>query len=139
MKEDRPPDPPPRILPPLDEVNRAFWTGGKDGELLILWCETCGRWVHPPAAGCPAGHEGLEPRAVSGEGRVFTYTVNHHPFHPAVPPPYVVAIVELAEQADLRLIANIVGCPPEEVSIGMGVRVAFEEHGEAFVPIFEPA
>ena len=42
---------------------------------------------------------------MSGAGTVFTFTVNGHPFNPAVPPPYVIAIVELVEQADLRLAA----------------------------------
>ena len=30
-------------------------------------------------------------------------------------------------------------CPPEQVKIGMLVRVVFEEHGEVHVPLFEPA
>lgn len=79
---------------------------------------------------------------MSGNGTVFTYTVNHHPFNPAVPPPYVIAIVELVEQADLRLAANIVGCEPDSVTIGMPVAVRFESQqspdGTAFVPVFEP-
>ena len=76
---------------------------------------------------------------VSGEGTVYTFTVNHQPFHPDVPPPYVIAIVELAEQADLRVPTNIVNCPIDGVRVGMPVRVVFEEHGEVFVPLFEPA
>jgi uncharacterized OB-fold protein len=129
----------PRILPALDESNRAFWTGGAEGELLILWCRTCERWVHPPGPRCVEGHDALEARPVSGEGKVFTFTINHHPFHPAVPVPYVVAIVELNEQPDLRLIANISGCSANDVSVGMNVRVAFEQHEDHFVPVFEPA
>jgi uncharacterized OB-fold protein len=69
---------------------------------------------------------------------VFTCTVNHHPFHPEVPPPYVIAIVELDEQADLRVVANVVGCEPDEVRIGMPVEVDFEPHGEHAVPVFRP-
>ena len=41
--------------------------------------------------------------------------------------PFVVALVELAEQPGLRLIANIRGCSPAEVRIGMPVEVVFEE------------
>ena len=37
-----------RMLPPITDENRAFWTGGAKGELLILRCGECGRWVHPP-------------------------------------------------------------------------------------------
>ena len=75
-------------------------------------------------------------------GRVFTYTVNYQPFNPAVPVPYVIAIVELAEQADLRIAANIVDCEPDSVHVGMPVEVRFERHdvddGSVFVPVFAP-
>jgi hypothetical protein len=129
--------PPPRILPELDHRNRPFWTGGREGKLLILRDRTTGRWVHPPERVAPdATHLAAEP--VSGQGTVFTFTVNHHRYHPAVPVPYVIALVELDEQAGLRLPANIVNCEPDDVHIGMRVRVGFEDHGEVFVPVFEP-
>jgi len=37
-----------------------------------------------------------------------------------------------------RLISNVVGCAPEEVRIGMPVRVRFEDVGEFTLPLFEP-
>ncbi|SEH88949.1 hypothetical protein SAMN04489835_5320 [Mycolicibacterium rutilum] len=127
------------MLPPLDEHNRPFWTGGGDGRLLISRCVSCERWVSPPAADCPDCGGELAPRAVSGRGTVFTYTVNHQPFNPAVPVPYVVAIVELEEQVGLRLAANIVDCEPDSVHIGLPVQVRFERQGQdAFVPVFMP-
>ena len=126
------------MLPPLDDENRAFWTGGADGRLMILRCQKCYVWVHPPAPICPNGHEALTPERASGHGTVWTYTVNRHPFHPSVPVPYVVAIVELAEQPELRIVANIIGCRPEDVYIGMKVYVSFEVQGEIFAPVFEP-
>ena len=75
---------------------------------------------------------------VSGKGRVFTYTVNHHPFNPEVPVPYVIAIVELVEQKGLRFTTDIVNCEIDSVTIGLPVRVVFEQQGEVFVPLFEP-
>jgi uncharacterized OB-fold protein len=127
------------MLPTLTEENRAFWTGGARGELLIQRCVDCRRWVHPPAAACPACGGALVAEAVSGRGTVFTYTVNQQRYHPEVPPPYVIALVVLDEQDDLRLPTNIVGCDPDEVRCGLRVRVLFERHGDVFVPLFEPA
>jgi len=75
---------------------------------------------------------------VSGDGVVFTYTVNHQRYHPAVAPPYVIALVELVEQPGLRLITNIVDCEPSAVHTGMAVRVGFEREGTRFVPVFSP-
>ncbi|WP_232004958.1 Zn-ribbon domain-containing OB-fold protein [Mycobacterium sp. ACS1612] len=130
------------MLPKLDEHNRPFWTGGADGQLLIDRCTQCAAWVSPPAADCPDCGGALVARPVSGYGTVFTYTVNYQPFNPAVPVPYVIAIVELAEQADLRIASNIVDCESDSVYIGMSVEVRFECHevdGEtAFVPVFVP-
>src|SRR5205823_11149454 len=93
----------PRILPTLDSANTPFWTGGKNGELRIQRCVSCRRWVHPPGERCPAcgGEVVVEP--VSGDGAVFTFTVNSHPYNRDVPPPYVIAIVVLDEQDELRL------------------------------------
>ena len=51
----------------------------------------------------------------------------------------MIAIVQLDEQSDLRLMTNIVGCKPEEVAINMPVRVEFREQGDAYVPVFRPA
>ena len=79
---------------------------------------------------------------VSGHGTVFSYTVNYQPFNPAVPVPYVIAIVELAEQADLRIASNIVDCEPDSVYVGIPVEVRFERHDvdndSVFVPVFAP-
>ena len=56
--------------------------------------------------------------------------------------PYVVAIVEIEEQPALRLTTNLVNCAPDEVRIGMAVRVVFEKRadrdGDIWIPLFEP-
>ena len=66
------------------------------------------------------------------------FTVNPHPWHPAFPPPYVIAIVALDEDPLVRLTTNIVGCEPDEVHIGQRVRVRFEQHDDVWLPLFEP-
>jgi uncharacterized OB-fold protein len=127
-----------RILPLVTDENRAFWTGGARGELLILRCRACGRWIHPPTSSCAACGGELRAEPVSGRGTVFTFTVNAQPFDSTIPLPYVIALVELVEQADLRLLTNVVNCAPGDVTIGMPVHVIFEDRGEIFLPVFEP-
>ena len=96
-------DKPFRVLPRVDDENEHFWTGGEAGELRFLRCQDCGWWIHPPSpicAECLSRNIAVE--AASGRGVVHTFTVNHQPWIPGFDPPYVVAIVELVEQAGLR-------------------------------------
>jgi uncharacterized protein len=126
--------------PLITDDNRDFWTGGRDGDLRIVRCNDCGYYIHPPSPRCPQClSDDVAPHAVSGRGSVYTFTVNQRAWSPGLEVPYVIAIVALDEQADLRLMTNIVGCPADEVAIGMPVQVEFREQGEAYVPVFRPA
>jgi uncharacterized OB-fold protein len=129
-----------RVLPQLTAQNEHFWTGGAHGELRLLRCRACRHWIHPPAPICPSclGRD-VAAEAAGGRGRVATFTVNHQPWIPGFPPPYLIAIVELEEQAGLRLTTNLVGCAPGAARIGMPVQVVFEQHEDVFIPLFEPA
>jgi uncharacterized OB-fold protein len=133
-------DKPFRLLPDVGPENEHFWRGGADGELRFLRCDACRSWIHPPAPACPEClGRALTPEAVSGRATVHTYTVNHHPWIPGFDPPYVVAIVDIEEQAGLRLTTNLVGCEIDEVRIGMPVKVCFEERDDGiFIPLFTP-
>src|SRR2546422_3636766 len=57
---------------------------------------------------------------------------------PGMEVPYAIGLVELVEQADLRLTTNIVGCAPDAVRIGLPVRVTFRNvSDEIALPLFE--
>ena len=133
-------DEPFRLLPAVGPENAHFWQGGAEGELRFLRCDDCRTYVHPPAPLCPEClGRSLSVEAVSGRARVHTYTVNHHPWVPGFDPPYVVAIVDIEEQAGLRLTTNLVGVEPGDVTIGMRVKVCFDERDDGiFIPLFEP-
>lgn len=68
-----------------------------------------------------------------------TFTINRQAWTPELAEPYVVAIIELAEQANLRLLSNIVGCDPNEVAIDMPVSVTFAQLEDVWIPLFERA
>ncbi|MGH7899765.1 MAG: OB-fold domain-containing protein [Candidatus Binatia bacterium] len=126
-------------LPRLTPESSWFWTAGATGRLVILRCRGCRRWIHPPSPLCPACRStDVSPEPVAGRGTLFTFTVNHQPFLDAIPPPYVVAIVELDEQPGLQLTTRIVGCAPTDVRIGMRVALRFEGHGDVYLPLFAP-
>jgi hypothetical protein len=127
-----------RLVPPLDDDNRDFWTSGATGQLRLPFCAACSRWIFPPTLECPGCFDRATHKPVSGKGLVFSHTVNHYPFNPEVPLPYIIAIVELVEQDGLRFTTNIVNCPVDHVCIGLPVRVVFEQQDDIFVPLFEP-
>lgn len=79
----------------------------------------------------------LSPEAVSGRGTVYSVTVNHHPWYPGQEVPSAVALVDLEEQAGLRLTTNVTGCAPQEVHIGASVRATFTEVEDVWIPTFE--
>ena len=128
-----------RLLPRLDDRNRDFWTGGERGELRFWRCQDCGYWLHPPGVRCPQClSKNLAVEVVSGEATLHTFTVNHQAWYPSLDPPYVIAIVELPEQAGLRLTTGLVGCDIDDVAIGMPLRVTFDQYEDVWLPFFEP-
>ena len=129
-----------RPLPSLEPETEHFWRAAKAGRLEIMRCRACGWYVHPPRPVCPrCDGRDLAWEPVSGKAVVVSYTVNHKPWFPGQEVPYAIGLVELVEQADLRLTTNIVGCAPEAVRIGLPVRVVFEDASEEIaLPLFEP-
>ena len=128
-----------RPRPRLTALTEPYWTSGRDGVLRIQRCDACRFYVHPPGPVCPRCHDrALTFTAVSGSATVMAATVNHQPWYPDLDPPYVVAIVTIEEQDDVRLTTNIVNCAPDDVYIGMPVQVTFEHYDPVWLPIFEP-
>jgi uncharacterized protein len=130
-----------RSLPDPDGDAGWFWVAGADGELRIMRCQSCRYWIHPPSEICPncLGRQ-LAPEAVSGDGTLFSFAVNHQVADTRVEVPYVVALVELPEQEGLRLVSNLVNCEIADATVGMPVRVQFEQHDEhTFIPVWAPA
>jgi uncharacterized protein len=130
---------PRRHLPRLTDENTFFWQAGRTGRLHFTRCDACEFYVHPPLPICPrCKSRQVAPRAVSGKATVVSYTINHQVWERGLEAPYLIAIVEIAEQLCLRLTTNLVNCAPEEARIGMAVRVLFDHREDVWLPLFEP-
>jgi uncharacterized OB-fold protein len=111
--------------PGLTHDNRFFWEGVAAGKLLIQRCAGCRRLQHPPAPMCPACHSfDMDAIEASGRGVIHSFVVAHHPPVPPFAYPNVIVLVDLEEGT--RLVSRLVGVEPDDVRIGMPVRVDFE-------------
>ncbi|WP_327170759.1 MaoC family dehydratase N-terminal domain-containing protein [Streptomyces sp. NBC_01336] len=128
-----------RPRPAVNRDNAFFFEGARQHRLLIQRCTACSVPRHPPGPCCP-GCGSLEWDTVEagGRGHVYSFVVNHHPRHPAFDSPYLVAVVELAEGT--RLITNLTGIAPDEVTIGMPVVLDWlHADPDLTLPVFRPA
>ncbi|HEX6017767.1 MAG TPA: Zn-ribbon domain-containing OB-fold protein [Burkholderiaceae bacterium] len=109
---------------PIAET-RAYWEGARNGRLLIQRCADCGRHQFYPRPFCTTClAERVNWVEAAGRGHVVTFTICRIAAHPALTPPYAVALVELDE--GVRLLANIVDCELDAIRCGARVQVRFE-------------
>ena len=114
-------------LPAVTPANQAFFTSGR---MVLQSCMSCRTVQHPPEDVChncqATEFEGCESEGI---GSVYSYTVVHHPPHPALAKsvPYAVVLVSLDDFTHVRITGNLLGLPPDRVSIGLRVRAVWEE------------
>src|SRR5580700_5142428 len=123
---DDPTEPPALIMrPPYSPDTEFFWQGTAVGELRIQRCGACGALRHPPGPACLAcgATEKQEYQVAAGTGTVFSYVVHRHPPVPGKQLPIVIALVELTE--GVRMLGELHGVSPDQVSIGAPVRIDF--------------
>jgi len=132
------PPPPPVIRPMVNRDTAFFWEGTALRELRIQQCGGCGALRHPPGPMCPHCNETKPTHVVaSGLGEVYSYVVHHHPPVPGHTLPFVIALVELEEGA--RLLAELTDVAPEEVRVGLPVRIGFTRiDDELTMPVWRP-
>jgi uncharacterized OB-fold protein/acyl dehydratase len=132
------PPKPRRLRPPKGHDNAWWWEAVDRGELRIQRCASCGTLRHPPRPMCGACQSLDWGSVVSkGAGTVHSYVVLHHPPIPGYDFPLPVALIDLDEGT--RIVANVVGCAPGEVHIGMRVQARIEAADEELqLPFFHP-
>ena len=129
------------IEPPVSEFSEPFWDATRNQQLLLPWCSACEtpRWY--PREVCPACLDSaIEWRPAAGTGVVYAYSVQHlpGPGRDKTDVPYTVALIELAE--GVRMMSNVVDCPPDDVAVGMPVRVTWMPLSDGRnLPQFAPA
>jgi len=115
-------------LPGNNPDTQPFWEACHEHILKFQQCVACGYVRWPPAMICPRCH-GTQVTWVTaaGTGSIYSYVVYRETYHPAFEPelPYVVALVQLPEGP--RLLTNIVGCAPDDLTCDLPVEVAWDD------------
>ena len=114
-------------LPELEPLNTPFYTAGT---LQMQFCRVCGATQHPPDDVCyTCQSTDLEFRQVSGEGRIESFVVIHHPVSPKLKDkvPFAVALVSVVGAEGCNVMGNVLGARVEDLKIGQRVQVCFEK------------
>lgn len=132
--------PVPKPIPTLRGEEKVYFQEAKAGRLVFQECAACSQRVFYPRTVCPnCLSEDLRYVASSGRGEIYSFTTLHVPGNPAFAAdvPYTIVLVTLEE--GVRVLANLVDCPPEAVAVGLLVEVLFDAVTEDFtVPRFRP-
>jgi uncharacterized protein len=139
-------------VPAVSAETNGWWEAAAHHRLVVQRCRPCGQTRHPPGPVCPRCRSTASLWSeLPGTGTVFTFTVVRQAFIPSLADriPYVVIAVELdgADGVDgtdatggARMVSNLIGIDPSEVTIGMAVEVVWEDMGPALaLPRFRPA
>ena len=137
MDPDRP------VPQPITPESKPYWDGLKEGKLMLPRCGACKQAFFYPRVFCPKCHS----RDVSwvqatGKGTLHSFGIGHQSFNKAfkMPPPYVLALVQLDEGP--RMMTNLINvvADPTAIKCDMPVQVVFHKvTDDVTVPLFEPA
>ena len=123
-----------KLVPTPNQDTHAYWDALREHRLTFQTCGKCGTPRHYPRPVCSVCYSmDVIWKDASGRGKVHSWTVAHHPFHPGFKGevPYTLVTVDLEEgvrmQAQLksrdgRVLADASGVKP-----GSAVSVRFEK------------
>jgi uncharacterized OB-fold protein len=128
-----------KLVPEPTAETTPFWDALHAGRFCLQRCADCHKVRHYPRPVCDACYSmNAEWVAASGRGTVHSWTITHHAFHAGFKAdlPFTLLTVDLPE--GVRMQAQSRGIAPEELRIGLPVKVGFERVKEDLtLPVFE--
>jgi uncharacterized protein len=124
----------------VNKDTEPFWLAAKERRLVAPQCSDCETFRLPPTPFCPnCQSTAVNWVQLSGDATVYSFAVVHG--IPGMPELTVVpAVVDLPDAPGARLVSNVIGVSPSEVTIGMKLRVDFSPITDGWLlPVFRPA
>lgn len=115
-------------------VDKEFWDATKRHELVVQNCNACNTFQWGPELICHKCHSAdMGWQKVSGRGRLYSWVRTWNPTHPALKEacPYIVALVELPDAGNVRMVGNLLGDPMQNPPFDSLVEAVFEDHPDA--------
>jgi len=124
----------------VDPSTEPFWLAARQRRLVAPRCADCGAFRLPPTPFCPhCQSTAVTWTELSGRGLVYTFTVvSGFPGLPGIT--LVPVVVDLPDAPGARLVSNVIGADPAEVSIGAELTVDFHPVSDGWLlPVFRLA
>lgn len=120
-------DPKVGIPPAVTEETAAFWAAAAEGRLVVDRCTDCAAYSFPPRGICRTCRSRfMVPAEVTGQGRIYSYTVNYQRWLPELEVPYAIVLVEFHDYPGVRVVGRLRGRQPEDIAIDDPVEIGFE-------------
>jgi uncharacterized OB-fold protein len=118
-----------------DPLMAPYWEAATEHRLIVQKCADCGQHQFYPRPFClQCQSDDVIWVEAAGTGTVYSRTTTHIAVLPDLPPPYVVALVELDEGP--RLVTNIVD---GDAAIGERVVLSWRDRADGPpLPVFRP-
>lgn len=131
----------PKPVPEPTLESQPFWDSLRAHQLKVQQCAACGKFRHYPRPVCDNCYSmDVKWMAVSGTGKVHSWTICHHAFHPGFKDevPYIQVTVDLDE--GVRMLGRLRGADASILKIGLPVRADFEDATDQLTLVcFHPA
>lgn len=110
---------------------KLYFEALQSGKLTYGYCTNCDKPHFYIRTICPHCHSTeIQIREGSGKGKIHSFTTQYRAGHPALKDdvPYTLVLVDLIE--GYRMLADLIGAQPAEVSIGRRVQAEIDQSGE---------
>jgi uncharacterized protein len=118
-------------VPSPDGVDKGFYEALARHELTVQRCNKCRTFQFAPELIChKCQSTDLSWQKVSGRGRLYSWIRIWNAVHPALKEacPYVVAVIELPDAGNVRMVGNLMGDPMQDFPFDADVEAVFEDH-----------
>lgn len=128
-----------KIKPIPQPESDKYWEGANEGKLLL---QKFGDHIqfYPRAVSTKDGSRDVEWIEASGKATLYTFTIVHQPPHPSFVDdvPYIAAIVTLEEGVNMPTRIIGINPEPENLTLGMDLKLDFIDADGQKLPVFKP-